>query len=479
MAECKFGDIKCGVGNAVGNLADSVVADFAENVAEGVTAVMQFLSTWWVDTPAPDTQVAAVLSLQQDLAWYTGIFAVLGFLVGLIRLVMSQDVKQSGISIAKPLVNLVLATGAYGVGLPYLIMASDGLATWILERTNEGDPDFTQLVANTQLLLTSPGLALIITILLLLASVVNYCFMLFRNVMFLVLMAFIPTVAAASGTEAGGEAWRKANGWLLALLLFKPVAAGIYSLGFRVTMQGTGAQDDSLGGALSSTLTGFLILTLAALALPALIKFVVPAAGAGSSAFSGGAAVAGAATVAAGAAVIAATGGAGAGAMAAGRGAATTTGGAATATGSTSSSASQASGGAASSGGSTAASGGAGKGSGETSSGSGGSAGSSGAGATGPGNSSSGSSGGASSPSSGGGGSGGEASTRGSQPGQSGSNVPAGSQSQGAESSSGAGGAQSPSGHSAGTMAQKAQAIQNVAGGAKPSHGIDDEEDRS
>src|SRR5699024_8346752 len=111
------------------------------------------------------------------------------------------------------------------------------------------------------------------------------------------------------------QAWRKANGWLLALLLFKPVAAAIYALGFRLLRQNSSTEGyDEIMDGLVSSLTGLLILALASLALPAIIKFVVPAAAAGAGAFSGGAALGATAGVAAGAAVIAGTGGAGAGA---------------------------------------------------------------------------------------------------------------------------------------------------------------------
>ena len=126
-------------------------------------------------------------------------------------------------------------------------------------------------------------------------------------------------VAASTGSVSGKQAFQKINGWLIALLLFKPIAAGIYALGLRMMNQDS--EIDGLGGELqnyAAAMTGMLILALAGLALPALIKFVAPAAAMGAAAFGGGAAVAGAATVAAGAAVVAGTGGAAAPAVAGG-----------------------------------------------------------------------------------------------------------------------------------------------------------------
>src|SRR5699024_12329977 len=138
-------------------------------------------------------------------------------------------------------------------------------------------------------LMSLSGAAFLIYILLLIGAVVNFVFMLFRNIMFLVLIVFIVVLAASSGTEAGQQAWRKANGWLLALLLFKPVAAAIYALGFRLLRQNASTEGyDEIMNGLVSSLTGLLVLILASLALPAPIKFVVPAAAACAGAFSVG-----------------------------------------------------------------------------------------------------------------------------------------------------------------------------------------------
>jgi len=273
-----------------------------------------------MDTPSPDVDNAAVISLREDMSWYVAGFAILGFLIGLIKLVMSQDVKNSLIGLGTPIVNLILATTAYATGISLLLTASDEFSKWIVERSTDGNVDLTQMLTTSSALISSPGPAFLMFILLLLGAVINLLFMYFRDVMFLILSAFIVALAAASGSEQGRQAWRKANGWLIALLLFKPVAAGIYSLGFRMLVEGSTPEgsEPSITEAMHSTLIALLILLLAALALPALIKFIVPAAGVGAGAFSGGAALGAGVTLAAGAAVVAGTGGAAAAAGGAG-----------------------------------------------------------------------------------------------------------------------------------------------------------------
>lgn len=312
QAGCSWWQVNCNIGEGLKNIADSAITDFVRSLYDGAIAFVAQVSTFWLDSPSPDVDNAAVLGLREDMSWYVAGFAILGFLVGLIKLVMSQDVKSSLIGLATPIVNLILATTAYAVGIGVLLTASDEFSKWIVQRSTDGEIDLTQMLTASSALLASPGTAFLLFILLLLGAIINLLFMYFRDVMFLILSAFIVALAAASGTEQGRQAWRKANGWLVALLLFKPVAAGIYALGFRMLVDGGQAEGEeaSVADAMQSTLIAVLILLLAALALPALIKFIVPAAGVGAGAFSGGAALGAGVTLAAGAAVLAGTGGA-------------------------------------------------------------------------------------------------------------------------------------------------------------------------
>ncbi|RBL98919.1 hypothetical protein C1H84_16920 [Glutamicibacter soli] len=355
---CEWWQVGCNIGDGLKNLADSAITDFVKSLYDGAVAFVAQVSTFWMDTASPDVNNAAVTSLRADMSWYVAGFAILGFFIGLIKLVTSQDVKNSLIGLATPIVNLILATTAYAVGIGVLLKASDEFSRWIVERSTGGDVDLTQMLTSGTALLASPGTAFLLFILLLLGAVINLLFMYFRDVMFLILSAFIVVLAAGSGSEQGRQAWRKANGWLVALLLFKPVAAGIYSLGFRMLVQGSAPEGEeaTVTEAMHSTLIALLILLLAALALPALIKFIVPAAGVGAGAFSGGAALGAGVTLAAGAAVLAGTGGAAA--AAGGAGAAAGSGSGAAAAGGGSTAAGAAGGGAGASGGAGAGTGG-------------------------------------------------------------------------------------------------------------------------
>lgn len=303
--------------DGVGDIISGQMKEFAQSITDMVMGVMKWFNSWWMSVPGPDLKSDAVNQVTTDLSWYTGAFAIVGLLFALVRLVMSQDFKTLISNGLQPIVNLVIVTACYATGLTLVITAGDKFSTWILDRATTGLEVGSDISA---LVVLGPSLGIggwvIFGLLALIGSSMNVVFMLFRNVMMTVLMVFLPTLAAASGTESGKQAFSKANGYLLAFVLFKPVAAVIYALGLRFVNSPVGdkVNADDLTQAAIASLMGLAILLLAALSLPALMKFLIPVAATGAGGFSGAGLVAGAATIGAGAAVLASTGGAGAGA---------------------------------------------------------------------------------------------------------------------------------------------------------------------
>lgn len=321
--ECGLIDVGCKTSKFISDTANDAIGRFVEGLHDGATTMLRLIGTWWLELGGPEFGSGAVDGLQENLRYFVWVFGILGFFYALGKLAITQDVRSGAMSMGAQIFRMIVAGSLYIVAVPMLVDAGDATATWLLDRAmdEEVEGNFAALAGSSAALSANMGSAFLIFMLMLIGAIVNFFFMIFRDVMFLILVSFIVVLAAASGTEAGNEAWRRANGWLLALLLFKPVAGGIYALGFRlIRNQDTDAATggDAFMNGLVSSLTGLLVLLLAALALPALIKFVAPVAAAGAGAFSGGAAIGAVAGVAAGAAVIAGTGGAGAAAMAGG-----------------------------------------------------------------------------------------------------------------------------------------------------------------
>jgi hypothetical protein len=141
---------------------------------------------------------------------------------------------------------------------------------------------------------------------------------LIRSVLLVVLVGVWPLAAASSMTEMGRQWYKKITGWLIGFLLFKPAAAIVYAAAIKMTL----SSDSVL-----ASIEGIILIILASLTLPALMKFIVPAVssvgsmGAGEVLGAGIAAATGAAMVIGTAGIGAAAAGAGAMAGAAAPGA--------------------------------------------------------------------------------------------------------------------------------------------------------------
>lgn len=321
---CAALDVGCVVVDGIGNLATGVAEDFVRTLAEGTINVLKVVNAFWLYLPTPDVEAEAITTIQSNLVWYTYAFAVLGIMLATGKMLVAGDFK-AGAPAVKMIINLILTTAFYTTVVALLLAAGDAFAPWIIEKATGGELAMDGILSVTMFITPGVGPGMLLVILAFLGALANALFMLVRAVMITILVTFLPILAASSASEAGEQAWKKAQGYLLAFLLFKPVAAVILALGLLMIMDPPAITTlNDAGSTLFQVMVGIMTLVMVALALPTLIKFVVPVAAAGTSAaFSGGAVAAGA--VAAGAAVVAigATGGA---AAATGAGKAATTG---------------------------------------------------------------------------------------------------------------------------------------------------------
>lgn len=294
------------LGSAGEKVAGSVVEDFAEAVANGADWAVKHLLTAWLQSPDPDVTGAdsPTVWLQQRLLWLVPIVMFGAVLVGAYRLAISRR-AEPGKELAAALVRTVAVSVAAGTVLMSLLAAGDGFTDWILDQS---EVDF----APSMVFAASSGgfpsmLVILLGLIVILTQIVQYGLMMVRNAMIVLLAGVLPVAAAASNTATGKQWWTKSFAWLLAFTLYKPVAAIIYAVSFRMTSRD---QDPT------TVVSGVFLMVLAVFALPALLRFLVPATAAMASGNAGAAAgkVVGA-TLATGAVV--ATGGMGSAAFAA------------------------------------------------------------------------------------------------------------------------------------------------------------------
>lgn len=113
-------------------------------------------------------------------------------------------------------------------------------------------------------------LLLVLAFLLLIAGIVHTILLYVRLGVMILLLGTLPVAAAASMTDWGSGWWRKHIGWMIAWLLYKP-AAGL------VMYAGSSMISSTTESAIHEKIAGIGVMLLSAIALPALMKLVVPA----------------------------------------------------------------------------------------------------------------------------------------------------------------------------------------------------------
>lgn len=295
------------VGGAVQAAAESTFSAVAREIAEAGEAVLREVTTAWTRIPSGSmASTDAIRLLQADLKIVTALVAVLALIVGAAKMALTrrgEDMREAVAGLMR-----VMVVGAAGItALTLALDAGDLFAAWILDRSTEGQ-------FNPALVLTGgtlgAGLMFILGLLAIITGIIQIGLLLVRSALIVLLAGSWQLAAAASTTAAGAQMWKKITGWLVAFVLYKPVAAICYAAAFRLMGGGLGAGE---APTLLSTIEGMLLLALAVVALPGMLRLVVPAVSAMGMGASTAGVVAGGAAVATGAVALAGAGAGGGG----------------------------------------------------------------------------------------------------------------------------------------------------------------------
>ena len=298
IPSCAFHPLKCvagAVGGVVGGLASDAITSLAQSVMQWVVSLVQELATVWVGITPPaltdssGQATGTVAWLSANLAPLTAGLAMVSVLVGAIKIAIEERPAAHARQLVKYFFTFVLvsASGAAFVGTA--ILASDDLATWMIHNAI-GQETFAHKIG-TLLGVTLQGApplgfaataavafaTIVLGILACLAMVAQVMIMLLRGAMLIALAGTLPAAAAASNTEVGMQWLKKQLAWVIAWAAYPLAAAVIYSAAFLLPGQ----------GGLDALLSGVLLLIAAVVALPILIRFLVPM----TAAVSGGSGV--------------------------------------------------------------------------------------------------------------------------------------------------------------------------------------------
>jgi type IV secretion system protein TrbL len=290
MAECSLGDMTCVVGNIASGAVNDAMTNMAKAIMEGMSQMVTTLSTFWVSMPTANlasqdgvTASPVVGFVNSELGYWTLALAVLSVILGGTRMIW----EQRGAPLKDLLRSLLTLTLVSGLGLAVisiLVIAADAFSASIIDRATDGK-GFAHAMA-ILVMTNQTGVGVFILIILglvgLLAALVQIVLMIVRGGMLVILAGILPTTAAFTNTEMGRQWFQKAIGWTIAFILYKPAAAVVYAVAFKL-------MGSSGGNILLGSITGFALMIVALLALPALMRFVTPMVGAVASGSGGGA----------------------------------------------------------------------------------------------------------------------------------------------------------------------------------------------
>jgi hypothetical protein len=255
-------------------------------------------------------------SISGQTQWLVGFLACGSLIAAAIRMAIERR-AEAGITALKGLIRLVLVAGMTTAVATAVAGVAEQYSRHLFSTSVRGNLSQTVCIGGSNSI--DALLLLVLAILLLLSAIVHIILLYIRLGVMILLLGTLPLAAAASMLNWGQGWWRKHIGWLIAWFLYKPAVALIIYSGTKMLADGSAG---NAADAIHLRIAGVAVLLMSAVALPALLKLVVPATaalggGSGSSgvmAMAGGLA-SGAKTIAAGglSAIGAGSGGSGGG----------------------------------------------------------------------------------------------------------------------------------------------------------------------
>ncbi|WP_281452821.1 hypothetical protein, partial [Paenarthrobacter nitroguajacolicus] len=313
MADCSnpaaiaINAIECGV--------QKVTQDGANNLGQQMMAgydklLKDFATSWLGQGIVVDLNGPSVDWFQASTSIVTLFLVTIGLMVAGIQTFKDRNGRPAR-EVFEALGRVVFVTVAGSLSIQVFVTAGDAYGKWILDSAGLDTGTFT---VGGAAVASAPGLAIIIGLFGILTVLCQWALMFLRGALLPLLSGYWPVAAASAMLEGGKKSFEGVTKWILAFIVYSPLAASIYALAWRLKNG-----DEGIGGLVN----GWILIVLAVLALPALLRLIAPVTAAmgkmaGAVMAMGMTAAVVGAGVAVGAAV--ATGGAPSGASAAGAG---------------------------------------------------------------------------------------------------------------------------------------------------------------
>lgn len=298
MAGCATGDVVyigdvAKISQFFSNGIDGVLSSIGSAIMSAAVDLFSDLSD--VPTLAPGLEGEAINGqIRIQVNWLVVTIAVGSMLVAAFRMALERK-GSAGVDALKGLIRMIVVSTAAWAVVGWIAKEADRYSTHLYD---QGMKEQLKLIAKCGTDGLTAFLLIIVGLLLLIAGVIHTILMYIRLGVMTLLVGTLPMAAAASMSEVGLGWWRKHLAWMTAWLLYKPTV-GLIMYGGAAMLSATEANAKQL------KLAGAGILLMAGVALPALMRLVVPAVAAmgreDGSAAGAGAAAGGVSSVASGA----------------------------------------------------------------------------------------------------------------------------------------------------------------------------------
>jgi type IV secretion system protein TrbL len=283
------------LGKAAGGLASAGFDAVVDEFAKGVGNIVKTLATFWTNVPTQKLSTSAGTPVGMLTAMLDWVMLAVG-LLSILLVAAHMALTHRGDALADAgtgIVRFILVTSCQVPAVALLAGAGDEFSKWIINTAAGGNFDKrVGEVFGTALASGPLGTAVVFIgcLLAIVSSIAQVIAMVARNGVLIITAAASPVAAAAAIYKGNEDMWRKLWMWQLAFVLYKPVAATVYAAAFVTIGNGKSATDQ---------LSGLALMIMSVLALPALLRLMMPVS-ARISTGGGGGALAGAAIAASG-----------------------------------------------------------------------------------------------------------------------------------------------------------------------------------
>lgn len=284
LEDCGFIDLAC-------KAKTGILRALFDGISQGLEKMLVLVGDMVISPPSFTSEHQSNAQwLAGQTEYLTAILAVVSVMIGGMMLMWQRKAEPLK-DILAMLIRLILISAGGVTLVATLSQASDEWSAWMLDAATAGSFNDT-LIALFALNPFSRHsgilMAILFGLLAIIAGAIQVVLFMIRQPFLILMVGLWPLSAAATNTDWGRQWFSKLTGWIAAFLLYKPAVAIIFALGLKMMKPDT---SDTADGMLNF-IQGLLLIGMSMVALPALVKFIVPSTASLGSGGGGGAAAA-------------------------------------------------------------------------------------------------------------------------------------------------------------------------------------------